>query len=332
MQQTHISDNENHLNDAVMQVLASDQPGVVTGYVTAEEKLEMAAVLFEAGAPETLIVRALAVLDKAVPAPQRDSALWASGWAAADELLQAEKHRDDARITAAYVTALLICDDRRRQTRVHTAVINWNEAAADPASMWRLVAVLKDNAARFELPESEKAAQALEKALRRELPGWWRVSLDEMSQCLEDVPDIFRSYDMAFFEKAPRAWWVKTRSVNEERVLTAMAAHWAGGITVERISRWPAEGMPSQAIPMTSSRWVRRLRLRESPEADPCRRWFERTVPEVAFEIGDPLYEEVVRALKETGRMSTCFLQRTFGIGYRRATMLMARLAKERVI
>ena len=149
MQRNKGFDETMTLADALARVLASDQPGVVTGYVTAEEQLETAAVLSEAGASDALVVRAMAVLAGAVKTPQRDSALWASGWAAAAELLTAEKDRDDARITAAYVTALLHCDERRRKTKVHTAVLNWAEAAADAGAVWRLVTLLKATVTRW---------------------------------------------------------------------------------------------------------------------------------------------------------------------------------------
>ena len=212
MTETMMQENERlnetmTLADAVARVLASDQPGVVTGYVTAEEQLETAAVLSEAGASDALVVRAMAVLAEAVKTPQRDSALWASGWAAAAELLSAEKNRDDARITAAYVTALLHCDERRRKTRVHTAVLNWAEAAADAGAVWRLVTLLKADAARFELPEAERAADALRAALLREFPCWWVVTLAETAAGHAMLPDIFRYYDIDAVVKAKGVWW-----------------------------------------------------------------------------------------------------------------------------
>ena len=261
MQQNKGFDETMTLADALARVLASDQPGVVTGYVTAEEQLETAAVLSEAGASDALVVCAMAVLAGAVKTPQRDSALWASGWAAAAELLTAEKDRDDAWITAAYVTALLHCDERRRKTRVHTAVLNWAEAAADAGAVWRLVTLLKVDAARFELPEAERAADALRAALLREFPCWWVVTLAETAAGHAMLPDIFRHYDLDAVVKMKGVWWVKIRNAEEERVLTSIAAHWAGGVTVKRFPGWPDEGSLPAKRPVTRVEWVKRRRL-----------------------------------------------------------------------
>lgn len=339
MTETMMQENERlnetmTLADAVARVLASDQPGVVTGYVTAEEQLETAAVLSEAGASDALVVRAMAALAEAVKTPQRNSALWASGWAAAAELLSAEKNRDDARITAAYVTALLHCDERRRKTRVHTAVLNWEEAAADAGAVWRLVTLLKADAARFELPEAERAADALRAALLREFPCWWVVTLAETAAGHAMLPDIFRYYDIDAVVKAKGVWWVKIRNAEEERVLTSIAAHWAGGVTVKRFPGWPDEGSLPAKRPVTRVEWVKRRRLIMTSDADPCREWFEAREVEPAFESEDEdrLYERAVKRVKASGRTSTSFLQRSLGIGYRQTSALMARMETAGVV
>lgn len=322
------------LEDAVARVLASDQPGVVTGYVTAEVALETAAVLSEAGASDALVVRAMAVLAGAVKTPQRDSALWASGWSAAAELLEADKDRDDARMTAAYVTALLNCDERRRKTKVHTAVLNWAEAAADAGAVWRLVTLLKADAERFDLPEAEKAAGALTAVLRREFPGWWVVTLAETAAGHAMLSDIFRYYDLDAVVKMKGVWWVKIRNAEEERVLTSIAAHWAGGVTVKRLLGWPDEGSLPAKRPVTRVEWVKRRRLIMTSEADPCREWFEGREVEPVFESEDEdrLYERAVKRVKASGRTSTSFLQRSLEIGYRQASALAARLEAAGVV
>lgn len=334
-----MQENE-HLNesmtlaDAVARVLASDQPGVVTGYVTAEVVLETAAVLSEAGASDALAVRAMAVLLGAVKVPQHDSSLWASGWAAAAELLEAEKDRDDARITVAYVTALLHCDERRRQSPVHTAVLNWAEAAADCGAVWRLVTLLKVDAVRFDLQEAAQAADALTAVLRREFPGWWSVSLADAAVGHAMISDIFRYYDLDAVVKEKGVWWVKTRNAEEERVLTAIAAHWAGGVTVKRLAGWPDEGSLPPQLPMTMVRWVKRRRLIMTSDADPCRPWFETREEEPTFasEDEDRLYERAVKRVKASGRTSTSFLERSLGIGHRQASALMARMEAAGVV
>lgn len=334
MQQNKGFDETMTLADALARVLASDQPGVVTGYVTAEEQLETTAVLSEAGASDALVVRAMAVLAGAVKTPQRDSALWASGWAAAAELLTAEKDRDDAWITAAYVTALLHCDERRRKTKVHTAVLNWAEAAADAGAVWRLVTLLKADAERFDLPEAEKAADALRAVLLREFPCWWVVTLADTAVGHAMLSDIFRYYDLDAVVKMKGVWWVKIRNAEEERVLTSIAAHWAGGVTVKRLPGWPDEGSLPAKRPVTRVEWVKRRRLIMTSEADPCREWFEGREVEPVFESEDEdrLYERAVKRVKASGRTSTSFLQRSLGIGYRQASALMARMEASGVV
>lgn len=322
------------LEDAVARVLASDQPGVVTGYVTAEVALETAAVLSEAGASGALVVHAMTVLLGAVKVPQHDSPLWASGWSAAAELLEADKDRDDARMTAAYVTALLNCDERRRQSPVHTAVLNWAEAAVDSGAVWRLVTLLKADAARFDLLEASKAAEALTAVLRREFPGWWTVSLADAAVGHAMMTDIFRYYDLDAVVKTKGVWWVKTRNAEEERVLTGIAAHWAGVVTVKRLMGWPDEGSLPAKRPVTRVEWVKRRRLIMTSDADPCREWFEAREVEPALESEDEdrLYERAVKRVKASGRTSTSFLQRAFGIGYRQASALMARMEAAGVV
>lgn len=46
----------------------------------------------------------------------------------------------------------------------------------------------------------------------------------------------------------------------------------------------------------------------------------------------DPLYEDAKRVVTEQGRASTVMLQRTFQIGYNRASRLMQQLEKERIV